>query len=372
LDERQLLDLPSSKPLKRIKIVAPGRICLFGDHQDYLGLPVIACAIDKQLTLSAEKNTIEYFHILMPDLGFERRIPISEEFQNLKPQDYFASAIRVVRKYGCIPSSGYNILIKSSIPINAGVSSSSAVVVAFVHFLLKAFGCHQPISSELIAKLAYEAEVVEHNSPGGKMDQYTIAIGNILYIDTASDGNFKTIGISLPGLILAESGIPKETLGLLSEIRSKATQAIDLVLRQYPDFNLMVSTLEGLGPHSEYLPDELKPYFYAANKNHLITKEALEEFEKSSLNLQKIGRLMSEHHQILKNELKITVPRIDAMIIAALDAGAYGAKIVGSGGGGSIVALAPSDKTHQIIKAIQESGAKAVYEVSVTQGTYSE
>ncbi len=31
---------------KHIRVTAPGRICLFGEHQDFLGLPVIACAIE--------------------------------------------------------------------------------------------------------------------------------------------------------------------------------------------------------------------------------------------------------------------------------------------------------------------------------------
>ena len=44
---------------------------------------------------------------------------------------------------------------------------------------------------------------------------------------------------------------------------------------------------------------------------------------------------MNGHHEVLRDLLKITVPRIDAMVNAALKAGAYGAKIVGSGGGGS-------------------------------------
>ena len=41
--------------MSQLTISAPGRICLFGDHQDYLGLPVIACAIDRQVILTAEK-----------------------------------------------------------------------------------------------------------------------------------------------------------------------------------------------------------------------------------------------------------------------------------------------------------------------------
>ena len=35
---------------------APGRICLFGDHQDYLQLPIIACAVDRRLYVKAIPN----------------------------------------------------------------------------------------------------------------------------------------------------------------------------------------------------------------------------------------------------------------------------------------------------------------------------
>jgi galactokinase len=41
----------------RIKVSAPGRICLFGEHQDYLGLPVITAAIDLRLELTAAIQT---------------------------------------------------------------------------------------------------------------------------------------------------------------------------------------------------------------------------------------------------------------------------------------------------------------------------
>jgi galactokinase len=354
---------------QEINIYSPGRICLFGDHQDYLGLPVIACAIDKRLHLKAIPNASEEFHILMPDLGQERVIPISENFKNLKAQDYFASAIRVVRKYGCVTSTGYDIQINSTIPINAGVSSSSAVVVAFVHFLLKAFGSNKTLTDELLGQLAYEAEVLEHRSPGGKMDQFTIAIGNVVYIDTSSEGSFKTIGKSLDGLILAESGIPKSTLGTLSHIRSNVTRAIACVKKKYPHFNLMDTTPRDLPQFSEFLPADLKPYFYAAIANHAITKLALAEFEKSPIDLKKIGSLMTEHHHVLKNELHITVPQIDKMVSAALKAGAYGVKIVGSGGGGSIVALAPVELKEKIILSLKESGAKDAYGVRVSKGS---
>ena len=71
----------------------------------------------------------------------------------------------------------------------------------------------------------------------------------------------------------------------------------------------------------------------------------------------------------LKNNLKITIPRIDAMIDAALNAGAYGAKIIGSGGGGCIVALAPVHLQIKISEAIKNAGAKDAYSVKVASGT---
>jgi len=357
------------KNLDHIVIEAPGRICLFGDHQDYLQLPVIACAINRHIVLSARKNQSDYFQISMPDISTERRISISESFEVLEPKDHLASVLRTVRRYGCIPKCGYDIQFKSNIPINAGVSSSSALVVAWVHFLLTAFGCYKELTPELIAQLAYEAEVLEHNSPGGRMDQYTIAIGNIIYIDTSKDLHYNTIGTAMDGLILADSGIPKDTIGLLSHVKTNAITAIDFIKKRRPNFDVKSATMVDFENFSNDIPKELIAYFYAAIKNHSITKKAMNAFKEQKLNLELIGQLINEHHHILKTFLKITVPKIDDMIDAAMNVGAFGAKIVGSGGGGTIMVLSPPDKKQLIIQKLLQCGAKSAYEVSVTKGS---
>ena len=84
--------------------------------------------------------------------------------------------------------------------------------------------------------------------------------------------------------------------------------------------------------------------------------------------MNELGKLMNEHHAVLKNILKITPPKIDDMIDAALKAGAYGAKIVGSGGGGSICAIASEETQQKVIDSISAAGAKDAYAVSVTSG----
>ncbi|PKA82056.1 galactokinase [Ulvibacter sp. MAR_2010_11] len=352
-----------------IHIQTPGRICLFGDHQDYLGLPVIACAINRHIHLKAEVNSEKKFRILLPDIQEERIIPITETLEALHARDYFASALRVVKRVGCIPGRGYNISISGNIPINSGVSSSSALVVAWIHFLLKAFGANQSITDQFIAKLAHEAEVLEHGEPGGKMDQYTISIGDIVYIETGDDFNLQKIGTELEGMILADSGVQKRTLGVLSEAKEKALKAIEYVQNHIETFELSKVRLAEVPAYAIFIPEELQTYFYAAVRNHMLTQKALLEFEKANLNLKKLGELMTQHHTVLKDKLHTTVPKIDAMIEAALQAGAYGAKIVGSGGGGSIVVLAPKEKELHICNALLKAGAKAAYPVSVAKGS---
>ena len=348
-----------------ITSLAPGRTCLFGDHQDYLGLPVIACAIDRNIELKATKNNSEVLKINMVDIDEVRIIDINETFPVLKSRDYFASSLRVLRRYGCIPSMGYDIHITGNIPINSGISSSSALLMSWINFLITAFGVDVEVTPEFISKMGHESEVLEHGEPGGMMDHYSIGVGNIVHINTSDPFSCQIIGTKMKGLIIGVSGVPKETIGLIGELKENTLLAIEKVSQNFSDFDLRKIEIEDLERYLDCLPDQLKPYFEAAIKNHYYTKEALKEFEKTILDLKKIGELMNGHHQVLRDLLKITVPLIDAMINAALNAGAYGAKIVGSGGGGSIVVMAKPGNEANIIEAILAAGAKEAYSVLV-------
>ena len=358
---------PAHKRKKSIKVAAPGRICLFGDHQDYLGLPVIACAINRYINLKARINNDKMLRIHMPDIKAERVIDLQKLFVPANSRDYFISAIKVLQEIGCKIDTGYDVEISGEIPINAGLSSSSALVVAWITFLLDAFGTGMKVTPEFIAGLAYRTEVLEYNEPGGLMDQYTISIGNLLFINTV-DGSYKRIDKNLESLIVGESGVPKQTLGTLQNLRDFALKAISSVQSHVKDFKIENATPDDYAKYKSYVPENLQPVFYAAIKNYDITKEAFKVLNLEETDLHKIGHLMTEHHLILKDVLKITVPIIDNMIDGALSAGAYGAKIVGSGGGGSIAALTSKENEDKVIMAILKAGAKSAYKVSIVGG----
>ena len=355
--------------MKEIISLAPGRTCLFGDHQDYLGLPVIACAISRNIKLTAVQNNTGEFRINMVDIDQIRVIDINATFTKLEPRDYFASSLRVLRRQGCIPNVGYDITVNGNIPINSGTSSSSALLLAWINFLVTAYGVNEEITPEFISRMGYLSEVVEHGEPGGMMDHYSIGVGNIVHIDTRDPFSFTIIVTELGGLITGVSGVPKETIGLIGDLKGNALLAIGTIKQSFPNFNLQQTEIEDLDKYRNYLPDRLIPFFEAAIKNHHYTRMALIEFQKPSLDLKKIGALMNQHHAVLRDLLKITVPRIDAMINAALKAGAYGAKIVGSGGGGSIVVMAEPGNEAPVVEALLAAGAVEAYAVTVDPGS---
>lgn len=356
--------------IKKNKIIslAPGRTCLFGDHQDYLELPIIACAIDRYIKLVAQENDTRFFNLKKPDIHKERTICIDDDIIEVEKGDHLLASLKVLKRYGCMPNKGYDITISGNLPINAGTSSSSAVVISWIKFLLEAFGSDHTTTPEYVSQIAYESEVLEQGGPGGRMDQFSIGLGNIIYLETGTDFSYELIHKPVKGLIIGESGIPKKTIGLLKELKEKAWLAILKLQEKDKNFKIKDAEKEDLKKYLNQIPDNLEPYLDAAISNHDVTKRAFVEFKKDTLDYKKIGALMNEHHQILRDILKITLPKIDAMIDGALRAGAYGAKIVGSGKGGSIVVIAPEGREQEVINEIKKAGAKDAYQVAVDSG----
>ncbi len=93
-------------------------------------------------------------------------------------------------------------------------------------------------------------------------------------------------------------------------------------------------------------------------ENRLLTGAARAELHKPLPDDKEIGRLMNLHQEILRAVLGISTPKIDRMIDASIKAGAFGAKINGSGGGGCMFAYAPDDPG-RVKAAIEAAGGEA-------------
>ncbi|MGB6581942.1 MAG: galactokinase, partial [Streptosporangiaceae bacterium] len=74
-----------------------------------------------------------------------------------------------------------------------------------------------------------------------------------------------------------------------------------------------------------------------------------------------IGRLLTESHASLRDDFEVSWPEADATVEAALAAGAFGARMMGGGFGGSVLALMPAAGAGQVRDAVTEAFARRAW-----------
>jgi galactokinase len=346
-----------------MEISTPGRICLFGEHQDYLGLPVIAMSISLRAKIIGEKRSDNQVIIHKPDLGETETFSL-DDLSYTKPRDYFKSGIIVCKNAGLTFSTGFECEVTSKIPIRAGTSSSSAISVSWIHFLAQIADVRPNWDQKKIGELAYKTEVEEFNEPGGMMDQYTTAMGNLIYIQFEPGITIESLNPILGTFVLGDSCEPKDTMGILSRCRDSRLEIIQKLKMKNPTFT--IHTLGEGADISDLNVSEIELY-KSTLENRDLLKRVLPELEKEESNHELIGQLLTDHHQVLRDVLQVSTPKIEVMMDAALNAGALGGKINGSGGGGCMFAYAPNNP-EQVAEAIEKVGGKA-YIVQKDEGT---
>lgn len=351
----------------------PGRICLFGEHQDYLGLPVIAAAISRRMNIEASRRDPDgappEVCLSLPDVHSEKRFLIDTfPLAYTNKRDYFRSAMNVLYRDGLRFSADIEGRVWGNIPINAGTSSSSALIVSWLNLLSQLADEPRQYSPAQLAEMGYVAEVLEFGEPGGMMDHYSTAIGGIIYLESQPSIRVESFPFSgLGAFVLGDSGEPKDTIGILRHVKYGMLDAMAKMKAYDPAFAFDAMPTEAAADYAHLLtPDEL-----ALVKGNLsdrdVLRQALAMFRSGTIDHTLLGQLLTTHQTSLRDAKRVSTPKIDRMIDAALQAGALGGKINGSGGGGCMFAYAPAN-TEAVAEAIQQAGGKA-YIISVAEGT---
>jgi mevalonate kinase len=88
-------------------------------------------------------------------------------------------------------------------------------------------------------------------------------------------------------------------------------------------------------------------------------------------NPRELGRYMNMNNSLLE-VLGVGHPQLSRLVLAARSAGAFGAKITGAGGGGSMIAICPKQIKHRVAKAIESCDARAIVTGIDTEGVRKE
>jgi len=353
-----------------LAVSAPGRLCLLGEHQDYFGLPVIAAAIDLRVHISGKRRKDRRFVIQQPDIGEYDEFDTKGELPYTREREYIRSVVNVLKRNDVPLPHGWNCTVKGTIPINSGTSSSSALVVAWIKFLLEAAGHPDADKPESIAELAFQAEVEEFNEPGGKMDHYTCALGGIVSIHFSGPLTLNNFNVPLGEFVLADSLIRKNTTRTLDTIKRRVFSGVSRLQKRLETFHLQTV----IGKREEKaiggLPEIVRRFVKGTLETRNITSRGESLFQTEPFDHKMFGELLNKQQDVLRTFLNVSSPKLDRMTETALEAGALGAKINGSGEGGCIFAYCPG-KSEQVSEAIERLGAE-VYSVRVDEGVKKE
>lgn len=340
-------------------VSAPGRVCLFGEHQDYLGLPVIAAAINRRI--QAEVTPLRdglLWHLDMSDIGEQLTVVPSQEQVYQHSRDYLRAGINVLRRQGAHFTTGANIRITGNVPMQAGVASSSAMVIMWLRLLCELAEPPLNPDPETLARWGHQTEVLEFHEPGGMMDHFCAALGGVLFIDTQPPFRAERLPVSLTGLVLADSLQPKATVEVLAASRRDVTEGVEMVKKIMPHFDLYTTPLEEAEDALKRIPARNARRVRANLINRDLTRRAYQVLKSDTWTPQTLGDLLLAHHVQLRDGIEVSTPKIEKMLESALRAGALGGKVNGSGGGGCLFAYAPGHE-EEVVEAFKRAGGEA-------------
>lgn len=329
----------------------PGRVNIIGEHTDYAGGDVLPFAIDNHMLFIGRNSSHSISKITAID--FDESITLSIDRNNDKHWSrYFSSCLQNLKNHE-YPIKPMEISFTSTIPIGAGVSSSSAMTCGF---LKMASELNQLELSDV--ELIKLASISENNTGvlGGIMDQTAIfksKTGAATLINCFSkETQYINATVKNHQWLLINSGVQhnlaltdynnrsaslKEGLQLIQAEHSEITSLRD-VNKTHLDFLRMKNGL---------LAKRVRHFFHEQKRVHKMVK-ALEK-EKP----QKIGTLLFECHDSLQNIYEVSCEEIDFIIslLKKLDT-VKGARIMGGGFGGSIICLIQENERDNIMSKI--------------------
>ena len=302
----------------------PFRVSLFGGGTDFpdwyreRGGLVVSAAINKYCYLN-----VRY---LPPFFEYKYRVRYTNQEYVSAIDDIKHPSVRECIRYVGIRE-GLEVQHNSDLPAMSGLGSSSAFTVGLLHAL---YGLKGRIAGK--RQLATQAiEVEQHwiREAVGSQDQVAVAFGGVNAI-TFGPGD----GFDLSPLTLSVDAIAAMESHLLLCFTGFQRDGTAMAADQQKNMARNGAELEEIGA---------------------IAAHALEVFRRESVDMDEIGRLLDQQWQ-LKQRLsaKIATPAIVDIYERGIRAGAVGGKLLGAGGGGFMIFVAPPDRHPAIRQALRD------------------
>ncbi len=323
-------------------ISVPGRVNLIGEHIDYHNLPVLPMAIQRRIAIAFRPRTDLLVRVHSSSYG-ARAFALDHPLHLGPSGDWmnYLKAASQAAQTGWKINRGIDAAIASDLPAAAGLSSSSALLAGFTIALLHANEIC-PGLDELMNVLPEAEHFV--GTRGGGMDHAAVLASRQGCAVLVKFAPFEIFHIPVPpdwSFLVAHSLTQAEKSGAVrAEYNARRTAATEaLTSLGLPSFHAALETHTRF-PAAQVLPENRRLAFLHVTSEALRVQQAVAAMRES--NLAAFGELLNESHASLRDRLRVSSPALDALVGAALEAGAQGARLTGAGFGGCVIILCTS------------------------------
>ena len=337
---------------------APGRVNLIGEHTDHNEGHVLPFAIDRRTHVAAARRADR--GVTVRSSQFDEP-PVTTTVADLAhATGWSAYALGTVWALGetGVASSGWDLVVHGEVPLGAGLSSSAALESAVALAVAELSG--STIDRTELARAGRRAENDVVGAPVGIMDQAASLLcreGAALLLDCRS---MTTQDVDLPlddaglAVLVADTGVSHDLAdgGYADRhaacVAAAAALGVPALRDATPD---MLGRLDG-----ELL----------RRARHVVTEQqrvrrvvtALRDGDPAA-----VGPELTASHASLRDDFEVSTTELDAAVDAARGAGALGARLVGGGFGGSVLALVARDDLAAVGEAVTARAAREGHRV---------
>jgi D-glycero-alpha-D-manno-heptose-7-phosphate kinase len=300
----------------------PFRVSLFGGGTDY---PVFyrehgGCAI----SMAIDKYCYINVRYLPPFFDYNYRIRYTEQeccgdFNEIQ----HPSVRECIRYVG--ESKGLEIQHNADVPARSGLGSSSTFTVGLLNCLNGLSGRISGKDSLASSAIHVEQNMIKENV--GSQDQIAAAFGGLNKIEFRRDDTYSVNAMTLESSFIDE--MEKSFLLVFTGFQRMASDIAEEQIRSTPSKQKELLAIRD------------------------IAEEATELLSHSSKSVKELGALLKRQWEIKRTlTSKVSTDRIDEIYQAGIDAGAYGGKLLGAGGGGFMLFLAEPGRHEKILEAL--------------------
>jgi mevalonate kinase len=289
-----------------IRTSAPGKLLLLGDYAVVYGHPCIVTAVDKRLYVEMEQIDAQEDDIDTPQVKESRFV--LETLAYMKDRFHISSHVR--------------IKTKGDFSHQVGLGSSSAVTVATAQAFNLLF--HLELSKKQIFEISYAVNLIIQGVGSGFDIAAATFGGTIEYVKG---------GETLEPLVLPHLPLVVGYSGIKADTPFYVRKVAEAFKERQTEMHTLFSTI------------------------HALTESARNYLEQSDM--EQAGKCFTKAHKELQ-KLGVSIPRLDAMVSAAIRVGAWGAKLSGAGGGDCMIALVSNDKRTVVETAIAQAGGEII------------